>query len=312
MDGDELKRYLYRLGHGNNPDMPTGLRADDVTKITLTSPEMATMVKSFQYSMKQDLDRLTLEIFSRPGLADGQPGPIFQKLLEVPRCGEPDFKTAEMIEEEVSEEATTGRGSWPAGCYKEYQGYHAIAVFIDKSGMSPQVRAIWPAIWDRVAAAYRRKGLVLIEVPTKAAYNTILTFEKLSGSTIGLAIVPNSFSCVLKIWLKLDPTYSPSALFDQTCRLLAHELFHNLGGSHTSGGIMNPSITSGAFLETAWFGDPSEPLLNKWFGGELVPPLKPDVPTEPKPPSGIEVESSITIRAGGHSWDYQLTPKVVV
>jgi hypothetical protein len=52
-----------------------------------------------------------------------------------------------------------------------------------------------------------------------------------------------------------------------------HELGHNAGLDHSRGGVMNPSIVSG--LAPSWAGDPSEPILNRYYGGEPIeqPPV---------------------------------------
>ena len=50
---------------------------------------------------------------------------------------------------------------------------------------------------------------------------------------------------------------------------------------------MNPSIISGEFGPTEWRGDPSEPILTRYYGGEPIDqPDPPDPPDPPNPPQG--------------------------
>lgn len=312
MDGDSIKRRLFELGHFHNPDKPShGIRtAEDAEVLTLTSPEVKDAIASFQDFMRLDFDRLAKQYHDREGIADGDIGPATIDLFAVPRCGEPDYR----IEGAHVEEAT-GAGSWPVGCFAEYPNHHAICVDVVERGMPSHVRPQWDAIWERVTEAYRDIGMVLI-VPDRATRpGTRLTFESLAGSTIGLAIVPNRPNCQSFIWLKLDPGYRPSDTFNQWCRLTAHELCHNMGLSHTRGGIMNPSIVSGPFTSTAWRGDPSFPALARFFGGEPVPPRNPTPGPDPgpgpnPPPSSIVLRGEITAEVDGKpAGTFILTPK---
>ena len=92
---------------------------------------------------------------------------------------------------------------------------------------------------------------------------------RLAGSTIGLAIVGRGQSCRTSIWAKFDPGYQPANVVREWTSLVKHELGHNMGLSHSQGGVMNPSIIAG--LPVSWRGDPSEPILSRWFGGKPVP-----------------------------------------
>lgn len=282
MNGDDLKRFLWDLGHFNNPANPTGVVESKLDLLTLTSKEVRAAVQSYQEFMAVDFDRLSLRIHGRKGIADGLIWDATEELFAMPRCGEPDYDI-----QGANIESAVGRGSWPAGCFTEYPQNHAIAVHIVKSGMPSFLKPHWDRVWETVTAAYRDIGMVLVGVDKPTKPGTKLTFQSLRGSTIGLAIVPNRPRCSDDpIWLRLDPSYHPRDVFHQWCRLVAHELCHNMGLSHTRGGIMNPSIVSGPFIETAWRGDPSEPALRRFFGGEPVPPRDhgPDGPGDPDPP----------------------------
>jgi len=156
--------------------------------------------------------------------------------------------------------------------------------------------------------------------------NTIVTFERLGGSTIGLAVVPRNPQCGATIWAKYSTTYRPSQLLHQWARLKAHEFFHNMGGSHGPSGITAPTIQSGVFTRTAWRGDFAFPQLKRWFGGEPLDLTPPDPPhwryefrgeqklfnpagefvgsfqlkrTQPPTFNSVDVSESLRLRPGG-------------
>lgn len=87
-----------------------------------------------------------------------------------------------------------------------------------------------------------------------------------------------------------------------------------MGMSHSRGGIMNPSITSGVFTKSAWRGDPSESILKRWFGGVPVdlggnPDPTPE-PTPPGQPGDFYFAGGFTLMQNGKPMgDYILQPK---
>lgn len=156
-------------------------------------------------------------------------------------------------------------------------------------GSPDDPNSIFEQAWCLQRAAYANMGIVFIRQDDNNRANTLVTWTRGNG-WIGLAIVPNQFSCGLRIWAKFDTRYAPSAMLDQWARLLAHEFGHNMGSGHDNrGGIMYPSIRSGKFTTTAWRGDPRESWMAARFGGVPVDlddtPDKPDPPTDPPGPN---------------------------
>lgn len=200
------------------------------------------------------------------------------ELFDIPRCGCPDVATEDypyVTKDELSTLAT-GSGAWPAGCHPDWPNNHSMVYSVNKSRMPSFLDSVFEPAWDLCAQAYADIGLVLIRDDGNPNVNSIITFERGAG-WIGLAIVPGSgLRCNSKIWAKFDYRYRPSDLLNQWARLLAHEIGHNNRLSHTRGGIMNPSITSGVFTPTAWRNDPSFKYLKAFYGGE---------PVQPKPPT---------------------------
>ena len=284
--------------------MPTNVTEADLATLTLTDDAVKTAVRSYQEMMAEDFDRLSFDMHERPGIADGRIGPATAALFDVERCGCPDYGP--------DVELATGRGSWPAGCTQEYPEHHTFVIYWDRSNMPSFLNPVIDECIERCYAAYRDVGIVFITAPELQHYQTKVTWERGRG-WIGLAIVGQNQSCGTRIWAKFDTQYRPSRMVDQWSRLLAHEFGHNMGLRHSRGGIMNPSISSGPFTETAWRGDPSESILDRWFGGEPVPPKDgdPDDPDEPDPPgSDLVFRGSFEAFVGDQSQgQYILTPK---
>lgn len=322
MDTQAILKRLFLLGHFRNPAMPTGItKTEQLESLSLTSAATRTALRSYQEFLPEDFDRLSNAIHGRPGIPDGDPGPATMQLLELPRCGHPDFPEGA--------EPATGRGSWPAGCWAEFPNHHAFGVYWDYDGMPSYLRPIIEECIDRCYAAFRDIGIAFFTSTNRQSCNTRASFTRGRG-WIGLAIVPSNPTCRTNpIWAQFDNRYQPRNLVDQWSRLLTHEFGHNMGLHHSRGGVMNPSITSGPFTRTAWRGDPSEPTLRRWFGGDPVPdsegpqppgdpdpdpPDNPDPPDPPSPPDGtIRVSGTITVELPGQPpADYMLVPKIRV
>jgi hypothetical protein len=311
---NEIIDRLYRLGHFHNPAHPTGVKEVDLPKLKLTDASVKIAIQSYQEFMAGDFDKFSLEEHDRIGIADGEIGPATAKLLAMDRCECPDY-ALETIE------AANGRGSWPVGCHKDlFPANHAFAVWFDRPKMPSHWRTIFDEAWGLVRAAYANIGMAFFEVLDRAKANTTVTWER-SRSWIGLAIVPRNPSCGDRISAKFDNAYGSTMqrmqMVWQIARLMAHEFCHNMGLSHTRGGIMNPSIVGGPFTTTAWRGDPSEPALVRLFGGVPVniggPKPDPKPPTDSVPPldaAGLYFDGSFTLRQGDKSLgDFILVPK---
>lgn len=315
MERNALIGRLWDLGHFHNPAHPTGVTKDELPGLQLHDAPVRTAIQSYQEFMAADFDRLSLESHGRIGIADGDVGPATERLMLVDRCGCPDYEMA------TAEE--TGRGSWPVGCHSEYPENHAFAIYFDYGSMPGYWKSVWDEAWMLVRQAYADIGIAFFEVKDKSKANTVSTWQRGRG-WIGLAIVPRRPQCGERIWAKYDNRYGArfgrQKAIDQLARLMAHEFCHNMGLSHTRGGIMNPSITSGPFTRTAWRGDPSEPALSRFFGGEPVDlhdvgpdpePPKPPAP-EPEPPGPNEFwfSGDFELMQGDTSLGrYILTPK---
>lgn len=271
-------QQLWDLGHFRNPAHMTDVTEARLPTMRLTDAEVRIAIQSYQEFMAADFDRLSNDEHGRKGIADGEIGPATEKLFAVERCGYPDYAI----------EAAGGSGSWPLGCHPEFPQNHAFKIRVNESGIPSFLAPIFEQVFSKVVAAYADMGIVFFRDDNAARPNTLTTFQNLGGSTIGLAIVPSNPRCGDSIWSRFDPGYRPSDLFNQWCRLLAHEWGHNMGMSHSRGGVMNPSIVSGPFTANAWRGDPSESILKRWFGGVPVNVGGPVDPPPVDPPTGTD------------------------
>ena len=146
---------------------------------------------------------------------------------------------------------------------------------VDKSEMPKFLEDKFEEAWSLCVKAYRQIGLQFIRVDANENANIEFLFVSRSRGWIGLAVVGQNETCSSNIWCKYLSTYQPSNIVREWSTLIMHELGHNAGLQHSRGGVMNPSIVAG--LKPTWKGDPSESILNRYYGGEPIG----DVPVPP-------------------------------
>jgi len=189
-----------------------------------------------------------------------------ESLFNLDRCGEPDIVDPE----------TLGSGSWPKGCHKdEWPNNHAFAIYFDMSNFPKHWGPAFEQAFALVQAAYANIGIAFFRTMDRKKANTIVTWQRGQG-WIGLAIVPRNPQCGQQIWAKFDNRYGLSfslqQLIYQLAYLMAHEWGHNMGMSHTRGGIMSPKLVNGIFHEDQWRrNDPAfNQYLKRFFDGEPI------------------------------------------
>lgn len=294
-----------------SPDYPTKL--DDQLVVNA--------IASYQSFMAPALEPLIAKHHPERASAsvnvDGKIGPAMEELFDAPRCEYPDHGI-------VMASAALGGGSWK-GCHG-IGDYHCAIVRIDEGGIGSFLKPLLNPVLKRTQAAYDEIGLRWIFVDgngrdyltgktVNGQHQTLLSFVPSSDGWIGLAIVPSTaLSCSTQpIWLRLLATYrggnSEEQIVTQWTSLVKHELGHNCGLGHSSGGVMNPSIVQG--LPVSWRGDPSEPLLRSRFGGQPIPA---DTPPgggggPPAPPPGTGYWPGLLIVDQTTGKEYRAWPK---
>ena len=261
---------------------------------------------------------------------DGEPGPAFHRMLNVERCGLPDFdipKDAKFAFDDPDVQAAweclqnlaglpaLGTGSWKS-CHG-VGNYHSAIVDLDLSGMPSNMakdmngKTVLHACLSAVQKAKALFGLLwkfryqgkdyLTGETLDGSSNTGLSFVRSSNGWIGLAIVGRGETCSSQpIWLRLLSTYLATTsnldrYLSQWWALTAHELGHNESSGHLSGDpIMHPSINPNV---TETVIDPNSSygrFLAQQFGGEAVPYDNPAPdPTPPTPPGGDPYDGAV-------------------
>lgn len=276
---------LHRAGHLQNPfglenpeyDIPESLRnlsplqsdydqkiegAIQRAKLRLTDRAVIEAVRSYQ-NFDANFEIAAQAAHHRPLIADGDCGPATEFVLNLPRCGHPDYLPPSELQ------PAYGSGNW-RGCH-DVGEFHSVSVRVTNSPPS-FLAPHFETVKQRVTEAYAETGL-LIRWDAPAPVNIDFEFVSRSTGWIGLAIVGQNQTCNSKIWCRYLSTYrggsTDEAIITQWTTLIKHELGHNCGRGHTSGGVMNPSIVNG--LPISWRGDVSWSWLVSQFGGVPVP-----------------------------------------
>lgn len=267
MNGADIIKLLWDTGHIHRPFGERDRAAPSLEKLQqqpLNHTIIRDAILSYQQFNSALLEQFAAEIWptsSSPRIIPGYVDLATEKLLSTARCACPDYASAQ--------QESLGSGNWKS-CHG-IGNFHAAKVRFATEPPS-FLEAHMPTIWQRVVDAYADIGL-LFERDDSEQGNIDISFVQPSGGWIGLAIVGSGQSCSDSIWAKFDRNYRPANLISEWTTLIKHELGHNCGLDHASGGVMNPYIISG--LPVSWRGDPSFPLLANRFGGQPIPTAPP-------------------------------------
>lgn len=312
-------RTAWETGHFFSPANPDGLNVKETDLLNLAIDDPVVVQALISYS-KFDASRYTkhvLDVHGRQPNFDGQLGPAMERMvLDSGRCPVPDFAPPpgvvctfsdpdlQKVVDRMQKNATlpaVGSGSWP-NC-SGITGFHAANISVNTAGVPTFLKPVFIQVLKNVQMAYAGIGLLfrfygpdgkdlLTGTGMAGSVNSDMSFVNSSDGWIGLAIVGQNESCSSKIWCKFLGTYqggsTPEAITAQWTTLIKHELGHNCGRGHTSGGVMNPSIVNS--LPTMWTdNDPSTSWLKGQFGGVPVQiPGGGPPPQPPNPPQTLE------------------------
>lgn len=323
MPGESIEQFAIRVafeyGHFWNPNNPEGhnVTQADLVNLKVTDPVVVDALISLS---KMDATAYTRESLNETGKLPAFDGRLDNALLRTMdaanRCPIPDYAPPagvffafddEWLQQVVLDmqmraaapiQFALGSGNWKS-CHGQ-QNIHCCTVMVDSGGLPSFLKPVFKKVLVNVQKAYADVGLlfrfldqqnvdVLTDETVNSNINIDMSFVGSSSGWIGLAIVGTGESCGGRIWCRFLNTYkggnSEEAIITQWTTLIKHELGHNTGRGHTSGGVMNPSIVNG--LPTEWaLNDPSTPWLKQQFSGVPVPiPGTPKPPDPPKPPT---------------------------
>jgi len=273
----QIIQQLWHYGYFSR----TSVREQDLETLAIDHPVVVHAIQAYQKFFPKQFQEYGIKAHNRTVHADGEIGPATIELFKMERCGCPDVEDFTLLD--------TGSGSWPAGCRRDWPNNHTFSVQMNTNTIPDYLKNVVDPAFELCRQAYADMGIVFIREDDNNKANTYVTWQRGNG-WIGLAIVPNRPGCRSRIWAKYDNRWNPRDAVNGWARLFAHEFGHNMGMSHTSGGVMNPSMNTTAFNPTVWRGDPAEKTLTRWFGGVPVnigpkPPTPEPPAPEPEPPT---------------------------
>lgn len=285
MTDQETIELLWKYGHFRNPEytLSHGVKEADLPGLAIDDPRVREAVRSYQHFRQQELDEFSIARHGRRSVADGEVGPATRDLLDVPRCGAPDFVLDETDE-------ALGSGRWGQCVPDDFPNNHAITIAWDTSRLPSFLQGSFDQVWHNTYQSYAEVGLALKREDGNGQANIRCRFTvpqsesgNLRGNWIGLAIVAwSGIQCSQSNWALFSERYQPRNVVSEWTSLVKHEIGHGVGLPHSRGGVMNPSIVNG--LPVSWRGDPSWSTLARWYGGE---PIETDQqPPPPVPPTG--------------------------
>lgn len=301
-------RTAWELGHFWSPSNPEGH--------TLSQSDLASLTVSDDVVVKAliSLSKSSVGADGKIREFQGPTSPEMKSILEESRCPVPDHAPPPGVDFQFEDPAlqeiclkmqrdvaeAVGSGSWPQ-CHG-VGNFHCAAIKVNSAGIGSFLKPLFNTVLKNVRDAYAKIGLLfrfismdgvdlLTGQPFSGNINSDMSFVQTSSGYIGIAIVGQNESCSSKIWNRYLATYrggqSDSEIVTQWSSLVRHELGHNCGLQHTSGGTMNPSIVNGLPLD--WIStDPSTSKLKSLFGGVPVPIPGGDPPVPPIPPDDLE------------------------
>ena len=297
----------YLLGHAWNPDFP------DCANLTYAAVQKLQEGDELARQLLESRSRFQVHEYAQAVYRhhgrempwfDGEYGAAAQEMAELPRCKVPDFAPPQDVSFSLPEdeaevwksmmEPAIGVGNWK-GCHG-VGNFHSASVRVNRSGIGSHLQPVFTQVLRSVQKAYAQVGVLFRFIENgkdmltgkdfDGRINIEFSFVQRSNGWIGLAIVGQNQTCASNIWCRYLATYRPSDVVNEWITLIKHELGHNCGRGHTSGGVMNPGIIRG--LPVLWGpSDPSYDWLRRQFGGEPVN-LDDDGGDDGPPPAGLE------------------------
>lgn len=296
--------WLWRYGHFRNPAYPNthNVQRENLQQLSLADEVVQTAIKSIQ-----ELD-LNAELKARAYhphrikaddpeadvlIADGDLGPATLSMMNLDRCGEPDFVIDYGDDVEFGTEP--GNGGWPNCAWGEETPpddiLHSVRWHINDTNATAYQKSTLDWCIDGVVRCSAEMGLAVRvmrnthnSAPEPVSELSVV-FERIPGGTIGYQYLPKPNTCKQHQPGRLDTGYNPSDRNLFLILMIHESAGHGANLGHSRGGIMNPSILN---VTPSWIGDPSEVFMTRMYTGVAIdwPRSKPGPGPEPEPGEG--------------------------